>query len=101
MGLDIGTLGTPGDEQEGLLAAAESAIRKALDRRHNSISFSTAASYVGRENELAEACASLKTKFPALVEITPVHTIAGATVYLNKKPNALTRLVRKIATADM
>jgi hypothetical protein len=93
MGLDIGDIVEDRQETSDLLSTAESAIRLALRCKCSSISFNTAASYVGREAELDQACAALKEKFPALVEIVPSQVDTGATVYLHKKPDPLTRLV--------
>jgi hypothetical protein len=101
MGLDIGDMAQAEQETGDLLSVAESAIQLALRCKCNSMSFNTGASYLGREAELAEACASLKAKFPALVEMVPHKADTGVTAYLNKKPNAVTRLVNQYAGSDM
>lgn len=101
MGLDLSDNGIPASEDETLSTVVETAIRHALDLNRNTVSFNTAASLRGHEAEVADVCAELKKKFPALQEIVPSRLGPGATVYLNKKPSGFKKFVLSLATAEV
>ncbi|TAL34833.1 MAG: hypothetical protein EPN97_08205 [Alphaproteobacteria bacterium] len=108
MGLDLGTtsgldldFGTAAQDRQDLRESAEAAIQAALKLGRSSVSFNTAASLRGRDTEIGNLCHELRQKYPALTEIVPSRVDTGATIYLNKKPGRVKKLLFSLVTAEM